>query len=243
VKSNPLRLRELVDIGVSNIVLDPNLGLGDILDLADQFKGFDASKLEAYPLPTVAYPQDENRLLLSEAEAEPMLNVFRGLPPGEISPSAIGVQVLNGTVADPAQERGGLATDVSGALQAVGFEMAQADDAETLYAQTTIQHAPGQELYAQRVARHISSAAAIPTEANPELVSGQVRVIAGVDFTTVHEQAMPIEAMPAPAGAAPVDTTVPEADTTTTTVAEPPVTTPTTENPFIIGSAPEGTSC
>ena len=82
VKSNPLRLRELVDIGVSNITLDPNLGIGDILDLADHFKGFDPSKLETYPLPVTEYPPDPNRLLLDEAGAEPMLNVFRGLAAG-----------------------------------------------------------------------------------------------------------------------------------------------------------------
>ncbi len=92
VKSNPLRLRELVDIGVSNVSLDPNLGIGDILDLADHFKGFDASKLEAYPLPVVDYPPDPNRLLLDEAGAEEMLNVFRGLAPGEIRPGLINGQ-------------------------------------------------------------------------------------------------------------------------------------------------------
>lgn len=241
VRSNPVRLQQLVDIGVSNIVLDPNLGIGDILDLADHFQGFDAGKLEAYPLPVDPYPQDENRLVLNEAEAEPMLNVFRGLPPGEIGPARINVQVLNGTVADPAQQRGGLATDVSGALQQVGFQMAQADDADTFYPQTTIQHAPGQELFAQRVARHISSAVAIPTEANPELASGQVRVIAGLDFTTVHDQATPIEAMPAAAGAAPVETTTPQTETTPTTTGAPATT--TTTNPFVIGAAPEGAPC
>jgi polyisoprenyl-teichoic acid--peptidoglycan teichoic acid transferase len=243
VKSNPLRLRELVDIGVSNIRLDPNLGLGDILDLADKFKGFDAGKLEAYPLPTVAYPQDENRLLLAEAEAEPMLNVFRGLAPGEIRPGLVNVSVLNGTVADPAQQREGLATDVSGALQKVGFKMAAPDDADTFYAQTTIIHAPGEEAYAQRVARHISSPAAIPVVADPSHASGTVTVVAGVDFTTVHEQPTPIEAMPAPAGAAqPADTTVPAASTTTTT-APPPTTDTTAANPYIVGAPPEGAEC
>lgn len=242
VKSDPRKLQDLVNIGVSNVKLDPNLGIGDVLDLGQQFQDFDASTFETYPLPVSPWPQNENRLVLDEAAAEPVLNVFRGLPPGEISPGRISVQVLNGTVAadDPAQQREGLATDVSGALQHVGFDMRQADDADTFYAQTTIQHAPGQEMMAQRVARHITSEVAIPTEPNPELASGQVRVIAGFDFTTVHEVATPIEQMPAPAGAPPVDTTAP-ADTTTTTA--PPPTTTTTQNPFIVGSAPEGEDC
>jgi polyisoprenyl-teichoic acid--peptidoglycan teichoic acid transferase len=242
VKSNPLRLRELVDIGVSNVSLDPNLGIGDILDLADHFKDFDASKLEAYPLPLVPYPGDENRLLLDEAGAEPMLNVFRGLAPGEIRPGLVTVKVLNGTVADEAQQREGLATDVSGALQQVGFQMAAPDDAETFYPQTTIEYAPGQQAYAQRVARHITSATAIPMVENPDVAAGTVRLIAGGDFTTVHQEATPIEAMPVAPGAAPAEPAA-GGEAPAETPASPPETTPTTENPFVIGATPEGATC
>jgi polyisoprenyl-teichoic acid--peptidoglycan teichoic acid transferase len=241
VRSNPLRLRELVDIGVSNVALDPNLGLGDILDLADHFKDFDPADLETYPLPVSEYPPDPNRLLIDEAGAEPMLNVFRGLAPGEIRPGLVTVKVLNGTVADPAQQRQGLATDVSGALQQVGFQMAAPDDAETLYPQTTIEYAPGQQAYAERVARHITSAAAIPMVENPDLAAGTVRLIAGLDFTTVHQDPTPIEAMPAAPGAAPAGDA--PAETPAEAQATPPETTPTTESPFVIGATPEGASC
>jgi len=244
VKSNPLRMQELLDIGVQNIRLDPDLTINDMLDLGNQFKGFDSSKLEAYPLPVLPYPADENRLSLDEGNAEPMLNVFRGLAPGELRPGIIDVTVLNGTVADPAQTRENLAADVSGALQEVGFQMGAADDTETFYAQTTILHAPGQEVYAQRVARHISSEAAIPTQVDPALAPGSVTVVAGLDFTTVHDQPTPIEAMPAAPGAAPTETTAAEADETTTTTEAPPPTPPTTEaNPYIIGSPPGGQEC
>jgi LCP family protein required for cell wall assembly len=242
VKSNPLRLRELVDIGVSNVSLDPNLGIGDILDLADHFKDFDASKLETYPLPVVEYPPDPNRLLLDEAGAEPMLNVFRGLAAGEVRPGLVTVKVLNGTVADEAQLREGLATDVSGALQEVGFQMAAPDDAETFYPQTTIEYAPGQQAYAERLARHITSATAIPMVENPELASGTVRLIAGVDFTTVHQEPTPIEAMPVAPGAAPAEP-APSGEAPAEAPASPPETTPTTENPFVIGATPEGATC
>ncbi len=245
VKSNPLRLQQLVDIGVSNITLDPNLGISDLLALGEHFKGFDPASFETYPLPTVAWSQNENRLVLDDAGAEPMLNVFRGLPPGEIGPRLVDVQVLNGTSADPAQERENLASDVSSALQQVGFDVGTPGDAEVVYAQTTIQHAPGQEHYAQRVARHITSPAAIPTEVNADLAPGQVVVIAGADFTTVHEEATPIEAMPVPPGQEPVATTAPTEGEAApaTTVPEAPATTPTTTDPFIIGAPPEDVTC
>ena len=248
VKSNPLRLRELVDIGVSNIRLDDGLGIGDILDLAEHFKGFDAAKLETYPLPVVDYPPNPNRLLLAEAEAEPSLNVFRGLAPGEIRPGLIDVTVLNGTVADEAQQREGLATDVSGALQQVGFNVREPGDADEFYAQTTIQYAPGQEVYAERLARHVTSDVAILTVENADLAPGEVTLIAGTDFTTVHEAPTPVDAMPgAPGGddggEAPAGTPTTTAGTTDTTVAERPSTTTTTENPFILGTASERAGC
>jgi hypothetical protein len=119
--------------------------------------------------------------------------------------------------------------------------MAGPDDAETFYAQTTLEYAPGQAAYAQRVARHITSAAPIPTQENPELASGTVRLIAGADFATIHQDATPIEAMPgaAPAPAAPAEGGEAPPATTPTTVPPPAETTPTTENPFIIGEPPE----
>lgn len=267
VKSDPKRLPELIDIGVSNVRLDDNLGIGEIRDLAEQFKDFDADKLETLPMPVEPYAANENRLLLREAEAEPLLNVFRGLAPGEIRPGLVNVTVLNGTVADEAQVVEGLATDVSGALQQVGFQMQAASDAETFYEKTTIEHAPGQEAYAERVARHISSDAPVPLVENPDLQPTHVTLIAGADFTTVHEQATPLESMPgaaeagagdgaasaegaeaAPAdsssesgsdegGSAPAET---PAETPPTTA---PPTPPTTENPFIVGASPRNDRC
>ncbi|HEX6421501.1 MAG TPA: LytR C-terminal domain-containing protein, partial [Acidimicrobiales bacterium] len=187
------------------------------------------------------------RLLLDEAEAESSLNVFRGLAPGEIRPGLIDVTVLNGTVADEAQQREGLATDVSGALQRVGFNMNAPGDADEFYAQTTIQHAPGQELYAQRLARHVASDVAIPTVENPDLAPGEVTLIAGADFTTVHEAATPVDAMPAPpdadGGGEASETTTTTAGTTDTTVADRPATTTTTENPFILGTTSDRAGC
>jgi LCP family protein required for cell wall assembly len=245
VRGNPLRARELIDIGVRTVRLDPNLGISDILDLSDRFGSFDSSKLETYPLPVTEYPPDPNRLLLDETNAEPLLNVFRGLAPGEIRPGLIQVTVLNGTVAGEGQEIANLASDASSALQRVGFKVGQPDDADTYYAHTTIEYAPGQAQYAARVAQYITSAAAIPAVQNAELEPGHVRVIAGADFTTIHEQPTPADAMPAAPGAGPTSTTTPQSTTTTSTptTTAPPPTTTTVADPYVFGSPPEGTEC
>jgi LCP family protein required for cell wall assembly len=241
-RSSPRRMQELIDIGVGNIALDPNLGVGDLFDLADRFKDFDADELETYPLPVLHYPEDDNRRVLDELPAEPMLNVFRGLPPGEIRPQLIEVTVLNGTTADPARERADLAGEVSAALANVGFEVAAPLDAPDFHDRTVILHAPDEEVYAQRVARSISGGAAVAIEADPDLAPGQVRLIAGLDFTGVQDEPTPLADMPgAPATAAPGSTGSGGDQSTTTPGAsgKPEA----TDNPFIIGATPEGVDC
>jgi LCP family protein required for cell wall assembly len=244
VGSSLPRIRELLEIGVQNVRLDANLTLGDMLDLADQFKDFDPEKLETYYLPVTPWSVDENRLVLKEGEAELFLNVFRGVPLGEIRPGIVHVTVLNGTGAgDPAQEKQGLATDVSGALQQVGFQMGVPGDTDTFFPKTTLRHAPGQELFAQRVARHITSDVPIPVEVDPDLPAGEVTLIAGADFTTVHQDPTPADRMPRDPAAGPATTTTTAADSTTTTTDPRPTTTTTEPSPYIVGQRQDGRPC
>jgi polyisoprenyl-teichoic acid--peptidoglycan teichoic acid transferase len=99
VRTNPLRLHELLGIGVQNVRLDDRLGLGDIVDLAEDFRAFGADRLETYALPTVPNPADVNRLLVDDVNAEPVLAVFRD---GGVAPQAPVVPVPDPAVADPA---------------------------------------------------------------------------------------------------------------------------------------------
>ncbi len=99
---NPLRLRELIDIGAANVSIDDQLGLGDIRELGDRFQGLGPDQFQTASLPVLPRPGDEDAtVVVDERAAEPILNVFRGLDPGEVSPGNIEVMVLNGTVADP----------------------------------------------------------------------------------------------------------------------------------------------
>ena len=72
-----------------------------------------------------------------------------------------------------------------------------------------------------------------------------MRLIAGPDFATVHQDATPIEAMPAAPGAAPAEPAAggeaPAAPAETP--AAPPPTTPAPPSPFVIGETPEGATC
>jgi LCP family protein required for cell wall assembly len=236
VKGSPWRLPDLVNIGVANVRLDANLTLSDLLDLAGHFEDFDADKLETYALPVKEYPPDPNRLLLDEAPAEQYLNVFRGLAMGEVRPGVIDVSVLNGTQG----QNPTLAGDVSGALKQIGFNLEAPQDADELYDHTVIFHAPGESAYGQRLARHIS----VPVELreDPDLEPAHVRLVAGVDFTTVHEDPAPLESVTQAAPAAPGDTSGTTAATTPTTT-PPPTTTTTEPTGFLVGTPPDGQTC
>jgi hypothetical protein len=67
-------------------------------------------------------------------------------------------------------------------------------------------------------------------------------LIAGLDFTTVHQEATPIDVMPVAPGATAAEPAA-SGGAPVEAQAAPPETTPTTENPFVIGATPEGATC
>ena len=92
------------------------------------------------------------------------------------------VTVLNATTKE------GFARDISGALQRIGFELTEPDTTEPAPT-TTVQHAPGQANYGRLVASYLSAPATLVE--SPDLGAGEVVVVAGADFTTVHDQPAP----------------------------------------------------
>lgn len=233
--TNPVTLNELVSAGVENVRLDHQLDAGDLLALGRQFARFDAKELVGFSVPTEPFRSAGGaaveRALMRQAE--PILNIFRGLPPGSVTPASIGVTVLNGTGIE------GQAADAAGALETVGFAIVDVDSYRGgPVGRTTVLYAPGGEAAARRVARHITGGAALVLAS--EVKSGEVVVVTGQDFTTIHDQ-------PAPEGS-PEDLLI-----TTTTVAGsgvggPSTTAPTTTTAppavgYGTGEPPLGVSC
>jgi uncharacterized membrane protein YgcG len=165
---------------------------------------------------------------------------------------------------DEARVVEGLAGDVSGALDEVGFDVLVPGDAPAFHERTTIEYAPGNKVYAQRLARHITSDVAVALQESGDLPDGQVRLIAGADFTTVHEAPTPADAMPGADGAGDAaggagsggatsggsggsassgDSGSSSGGGSSPTTTAPPATTTTTADPFVIGVPPEGKTC
>lgn len=239
--TNPVTLNELVSVGVSNVRLDKHLDASDLLDLGRRFASFDAETLIGYSVPTVPYQTSRGYggEEIQLRQAEPILNVFRGLPPGTVSPASVEVTVLNGTGVD------GQANDVAGALAAIGFVVEEVASAEEPLARTTVRFADGAMDAARRVALHVTGGADLVLD--PTLDEGEVVLVTGADFTTVHDQ-------PAPEGSpdevrSTTSTTVPTTtpgDSSSTSVTTPATTTTTTiPEPvgYGTGDPPPGVSC
>lgn len=237
--TNPVTLNELVSAGVENVRLDHQLDAGDLLAIGRQFARFDAKQLVGYSVPTEPFRTKAGAAVERPLmrQAEPILNIFRGLPPGSVTPASIGVTVLNGSGIQ------GQAADAAGALDTIGFAIVDVDSYRGgKVGRTTVLYASGGEAIARRVARHITGGAALVLA--PEVKPGEVVVVTGQDFTTIHDQ-------PAPEGS-PEDLLI----TTTTVPGEGggggpstsvPATTTTTMAPETVGygtgEPPPGVSC
>jgi LCP family protein required for cell wall assembly len=247
IRSNPVAATGMVDIALDSVTIDEGIGLGDIRGLADRFQDFSTENLRTYTLPVDEAGPPRWEVNVVERDAQPVLEVFRGGEPGEISPSLVSVTVLNGS------GRPGQANDVAGALQAVGFDVlppGNVSPAGAIVPRTQVRHAPGDEAYAERVARHLTSGAELVE--NPALGrgSGSVEVVTGADFTTVREEPTPLAQVTTTTAPSPTSTTSSStsspttssssSSTTTTTTAPPP----TTEPPgHAVGEIPRGANC
>lgn len=243
--SNPVTLNELVSAGVANVSLDELLGAGELLSIGRAFAEFDSDELVSYSIPsepmrTSAGAQVQLPLM---RQAQTALNVFRGLPPGTLSPESVEVTVLNGTGVT------GQAADVAGALRTIGFHIVDVDSIDSIEstdtARTTVQYGAYGEGAARRVAAHITGGAALVYEPGLDLEPTEVVVITGADLTTIHDQ-------PAPKGSpddarTTTSTTAATASTdaggtSSSTTSLPPTTTATVIG-YSTGDPPEGVDC
>jgi LCP family protein required for cell wall assembly len=229
---NPVTLNRLVSAGVDNLRLDKALDAGDLLSLGKQFKSFDSKDLITYSIPTTSHRTGGGAdvQLANNKLAEPILNIFRGLPPGSVTPAGVDVDVLNGS------EVPGQAADAAGALRQVGFSVTDVDDYPQPVGRTTVIYAPGGYDAARTVARHVTGGAALVEDEDVD--DGAVVLVIGKDFTTVHDQLAPegsnddLQSTSTTAVAAGGGSSTTAAPTTTTTVLG-----------YATGEPPAGVNC
>jgi LCP family protein required for cell wall assembly len=225
--TSPKTFFDLLNVAVNSVTIDQTLDRGDLNALRSRFEELDPNEIETYSLPVKNHTTSGGAavVLLEQAEAEPILDVFRGKDPGSISERAVSINVLNGTGV------AGQAKDVGQALQAVGFAVGPAGNAAAAPT-TVIKYAPGSEQAADLLARHLTTVAT--AVADPTLEANHLTLVTGQDFTTVMQSPRPVPTTTP--SSTPVDGSVP-------TTAPAPTTTTTTVIGITPGQAPPGVSC
>ncbi len=240
---NPVVLNQLVDAGLDAVTVDDKLTSGDLVSLGRRFRSFDPGSLETMELPVMSAYRGGQSAVVPRPEAQEVLDIFRGVQPGDQSPSAVTVQVFNGT------GRYNEATDVSDAFHARGFATGAPSDAiGTTGEATLIRYAPGDEATARLVARYLDSTVSYIVDAS--LGKGAVSVVTGKSFVRVRTEPRALDEVTgpttttsttaAPPTTAPGETTVPGQSPSSTNA---PTTTSTTVTGFVPDNPPPGITC
>jgi polyisoprenyl-teichoic acid--peptidoglycan teichoic acid transferase len=221
-------LRRLIDVGVESVSIDDGLGLDDMIDLGRRFGSAPPEALRTFALPVEPWRTSGGAAVLRviDGEAQPLLNVFRGLPVDTVSPGQVEhITVLNGTGVD------GQAGLVGDALTEIGFGVEAVGDVdeEAPLVQTRIRFAPGADHMADLVRRHLTNGAELVVD--PSLDDEEVVVETGQDFTTIGRNAAPEDADSdaTPSTMESTSTEAPTSSEATTTTEE--LATSTTESP------------
>jgi polyisoprenyl-teichoic acid--peptidoglycan teichoic acid transferase len=230
--SDILTLNRLLDVAVDSVAVDAGLSNDDLRGLANRFRGFNPDTIRNHSLPTEPFRTSAGAAVLGllEDQAQPILNVFRGLDPGAVTADRVVVEVQNGTGVEQQ------ATLAAEALDFVGFVTQVNRDAPAAPPATTIFFGPGSEEAARLLARHLTSRATFEFDASLEPL--RVRLVTGPDFTTVVRQPWAEDAVAAPTT---TTTTVPADPASTTTTTAP--TTTTSVVGVVPDAPPPGVEC
>ncbi|HSL59661.1 MAG TPA: LCP family protein [Acidimicrobiales bacterium] len=208
---NPATANALLNSVDDAVLLDDRITTGDILDIANRFRTFNPESLATYTLQDLVVGDTINgqsALRLREADAQPVLDLFRGIQTGlDPTPASVRVRVLNGSGSSSQ------ASDVAGDLRLAGFTVTGTDNARSLgLARTTVRHAPGQRAAASLVARHLVVEPLL--EEDPDLIVAPVELVTGDDYAGLLAE-------PRPAGPSTAEPTTPTSGPTTSAVDTP----------------------
>ncbi len=250
--SNPLILKRLVDVGVANVTIDDELSVTELAALGRQFSSFDSAALQTYTLPNIPRTTDGGAQIveLDPAAAEPILDLFRDVPPADVdgssstidadslpAPSEVAITVLNSS------GQQGLALRAADDLVAVGFEVDHFGNGDELdhssEASSVVRHAPGSEDEARATAAQVEGR--VDVEEDPTLDEGEVVLFLGADFVGID----PVTATDGPASRTGVDDPADPTESTTTVAAAATTQPPQAETVGMspLGAPPANRSC
>ena len=213
---------QMVNAAIGAVTLDDSMSAGQIIEVGDQFRNFNVEGLEKHQLPT--YGAGDDTFSYQEVdwdEAEPMLDVFRGLESGtELKTNSVLVSV------DRSAAEMGDANVVEAALESQGFDAVLTSRAEDRPArnssteETVISYGPRGADAAALLGRYLDGP--FEFDYDDDLPGAWLSIDPGTDLIGVRDEPLPAEAVWAPQ--VPTTTT-----TSTTTTSSPPTTEDTTD--------------
>jgi polyisoprenyl-teichoic acid--peptidoglycan teichoic acid transferase len=227
---NPFTLNELVTVAKNSVTLDDSFKGKQIVDLGVEFRDFNPDSLEMFSPPvTRAMKGGADVLLLEDAEAQPILDRFRGVSPEDDIRASTSVEVRNGTGVS------GQGSATLTALKDHGFFTVRSVDSNNFAGETTVVlYQPGQEAKAVEVARYVDGP--LRFQEDTGLTDVTVAVVTGEGFVGIRTEPADPASLEAKL---PTTTTLPD---TPTTEPDAPTTTTTVANQFV-PTTPEGVSC
>jgi LCP family protein required for cell wall assembly len=183
---NPITLDRLLNAGLDSVTVDDGLSLSDIGSLARRFRNFDPDLFETYALPVEAdWAGDASIMRVNETDAEPILDVFRGIEAGATDPSSVQVAVLNGT---GRTDEGAI---VGSALEGIGFGVGEVGDATSFgRASTVIRYRPEDLSSAEMLASYLAGPAQL--EEDPTVAAAGIELTTGLDYNGVRRDPRPL---------------------------------------------------
>lgn len=181
---NPVQANDLIQATVRHINIDETLTIGELVELATDFRDFNPEELQRYALPVNdATINDKAVLTLDTSAAQEVLDVFRGVESER--PAGVRVQVLNGT------GESGLGRATSDALAALDFTIdGPAGDAERFDIETTVLRYPPGEVRAARLLQRAFDGDVALEEREAD-GTDTVQVVIGADRPTVRTTLAP----------------------------------------------------
>ncbi len=224
---NPFTMNQLIQVGQQSVTLDDSLTTQDIVDLGVQFRDFDPSNsISTRRRPAVGTWAPRRSCSSTNAVAQPIFDIFRGVDTEANIIPTVRVEVRNGT------GQSGQGKTVLNDLSDRGFVAVRSTDARDFrFPGTVILYAPGQQLAAANVARFVDGNPTFQEDSTLSDVS--VALVTGGDFTGVRTDPRPLEDFQSfldNAATSTTDSSVPGDDTTTTT-------------PAFVPEAPPGVTC
>lgn len=180
---NPATLNALLGAVDGSLVLDDQLTNRQIIDIAQAFRLFNPDDLGGYTLRDYLSSEmirGQSALVLREADADPILDLFRGERALEATPATVRLRVRNGSGA------ANQAWEVAESLRAADFVVRSSDNlrGEPLE-RTEIRYVPGQRHSAELLARYLVAPPVLVED--PSLTFVPIDLVTGTDFRGVIE--------------------------------------------------------